>query len=202
MILDFKSLIVAESEIVGSDKSDRFKLEYLGRVYYECAEGLDKRSSELLDLATRTVTDGDSIVDETFSQHLESWMRSSIAGNFLDAYLLPKTRKSYDRSSVEITEIAPALAVKNFAPDEVQTESENIVAETFSIAHEENVQLWAEYLTEVMTLWGLQHYTFRQLVALTNLSPGQVFLAVFLGDRFEFRSRKDFYDAFLISIAR
>ena len=201
MILDFKSLTVAETKIVASKKSDRQKLSRLGNIYYECAEGLELRSRDLLDLATKPDNDGDTQSDETFGQHLESWMRTSISGNFLDVYLQPRPRKLYERSSVEIVEISQLQAVADFAIDEV---AEDIAAEVqrirTEIAHEENIELWAKSLRETMNLWGADIYTFRQLAALSSLSPSCVFLAVFLGDCFILSSDcQDFYGGFCVS---
>ena len=107
MILDFASLIVAETETIDSTDSDRIKLDRLGVMYRDYSEHLDRESQKLLDLATKPLIDPkqDTIVDESFGEFLDSWMRSSVSGNFLDEYLKPIERKSYERSNISIGEL-------------------------------------------------------------------------------------------------
>ena len=68
------------------------------------------------------------------------------------------------------------------------------------VAHEENVSEWAMCLLEIMNLWGGDRYTFNQLISLSNLSSGRVFLALFLDDRFELDRSKDFYGEIVVNI--
>ncbi len=195
MNLDFASLIVAEKDILASNRSDRIKLSSLGTIYYDCSQGILAKSEELLNLATRNIhPQGDVEVDESFELFLQGWLRQSVSLNFLDAYLQPRKRQAYSReSNVEVVEIAPVEAVAAFAV-------EDSVAETLEIAHEESVREWSECLVEVMDLWGYDSYTFGQLVSLSNLSSGRVFLALFLSERFELSKDNNFYGEVVVSI--
>ena len=106
--------------------------------------------------------------------------------NFLSDYMHPKERKAYIcQSSVEIMEIAPPQASTYFSVEEVPSQDD--------VAHDENVGEWADCVTEIMSLWGCDRYTFNQLVSLSNLSSGRVFLALFLGNRFELSRGESFY---------
>lgn len=193
--LDFASLIVAEKDILASDRSDRIKLSSLGAIYYDCSQSILAKSEELLNLATRNIhPQGDVEVDESFELFLQGWLRQSVSLNFLDAYLQPRKRQAYSReSNVEVVEIDPIEAVAAFAV-------EDSVAETLEIAHEESVREWAECLVEVMDLWGRDSYNFGQLVSLSNLSSGRVFLALFLSERFELTKDNNFYGGVVVSI--
>lgn len=192
--IDFTSLIVAERDILASTDSDRHKLNSLGDIYYDCSLGILARSEELLNLATRNIQPkGDTAIDESFDLFLQGWMQKSVSVNFLNEYLQPRERKNYSRENVEVTEISHVEAVAAYAV-------EDIVAETLKIAHEENVREWEECLLEIMSLWGCDRYTFSQLVSLSNLSAGRVFLALFLSDRLNLSQDGNFYGEIEIGV--
>lgn len=90
-------------------------------------------------------------------------------------------------------EITPVEAIAAFAINDRTIEAA-------SIAHEENIVEWAECLVEVMSLWGRPSYGFNQLVSLSHLSPGRVFLALFLEERFKLNRSSDFYGEIVVSI--
>lgn len=194
--LDFASLIVAEQDILTSAQSDRLKLSSLGEIYYDCSQGILAKSEELLNLATRDLSSqGDIVIDESFELFLQGWLRQSVSVGFLNAYMQPRKRQAYSREeSTKIREIAPIEAVAAFAV-------EDRVTEAVAVADEENVGEWAECLVEVMGLWGHNSYTYNQLVDLSNLSSGKLFLAVFLDERFTLSSiDSDFYN-FIVSFS-
>lgn len=187
--LDFASLIVAEGEILASKQSDRHKLSSLGEIYYNCSLNILAKSEELLDLATRHGdSDADVAIDASFEEFLQSWLQKSVSIDFLGAYMQPRQRQEYTReaSDVEVIEIESVEAVAAFA-------IEDELAQTLEIAHEESIAKWGECLIEVMELWGERKYTFEQLVSLSNLSRGQVFLALFLDEQFRLNQQGVFY---------
>lgn len=187
MIFDFERLIIAESQTLESSQSDRTKLSSLGNIYYDYAQHLEQQSQELLDLATQPQADAqeDTIIDESFEEFLESFMIQSVSGNFLDSFLVPRERSPYpQRATTEVQELPKAEAIEFFA-------QQDLVAETIAIAEPEDIASWSDSLLKVMEI--KRNYNFFELVQLSGLSPGQVFLALFLGDYFELSRKSDFY---------
>ncbi|MGL6342811.1 MAG: hypothetical protein ACRC80_27185 [Waterburya sp.] len=186
MITDFASLIVAESATVNSSMSKSVKLARLGSIYYEGSQYLLDQAQRLLDrqLQPEINSQEDTIVDESFSEFLDGWSRQSVSGNFLDSYLQPRERKSYERSNVAIRNLSASEAVEIFEVD--------LIDQVLEIAKPEDIKLWSGCLVEKMNQDS--SYSFSQLIKLTGLTPGQVFLALVLADCFSLRNdEEDFY---------
>ena len=200
MITDFAALIVVEEETVNSTNSDRVKLNRLGTIYLEASQYLLVKSQELLELTTQqdVDADGDVQIDESFEELLNSLMRQSVSGNFLDEFLVPRARKEYERSNVEIVEL-DEIAVVSFVEDLVL---DNELDEVYELAHDENVADWVECLVAVMESQERVSIGFSQLVELSGLSCGRVLLALLhRRDRFILsRNQEYFYGDFMIKV--
>lgn len=193
MNYSFSSIIQQVNQIARSGLRDELKLRHAGELFYQGSLSILARAEAALEDSRQPEIElTDTKIDSSFSLFLVSLTQQSISTNFLQKYLKPKVRGTYQReSSVAIQALTSSEAIEKYS-------LERISSEVNSLAYDENINAWIDKVLGCLKN-NPQVNTLAQIVRATDLSTAQVFISLLFGE-FELNRTGNFYDGFEICV--
>lgn len=193
MNYSFSSIIQQVNQISRSGLRDELKLRRSGELFYQGSLSILARAEAALEDSRQPEIElTDTKIDSSFSLFLVSLTQQSISTNFLQQYLKPKVRATYQRES--------SVAIQALTSDEATEKYslERISSEVSSLAYDENINAWIDKVLGCLRN-NPQVNTLAQIVRATDLSMAQVFIALLFGN-FKLVPSEDFYEGFEIRV--
>ena len=192
MDCSFENIIKQVNLINSSSLSDEVKLRRSGELFYQGSQTLLLQAEKILEAArAQEVEESDSKVDSSFSLFLASLTQQSISTNFLQKYLKPQPRATYERESM--------IKIEFLTSDEAsELLSTSLESEIISLAYDEDINVWVDRVANFLEI-NPSINTLPQIVKATGLSDAQVFISLLFGG-FELVQSGEFYDGFEINV--
>ena len=193
--IPFAQLIQQVDKIQSATIPDEIKLRRSGELICFVSEQILQKAKTLLEKSQRSpVTQADTQIDRSFSNFLSSLTQQSISTNFIAKYLQPQRRADYHRETTKSIKFLSATE----ALDEL--EEDLIESEIFTLAHDENIEVWIESVERHLKLYP-EINTLPKIAKLNNLTLAQVFVAALFGN-FEIEQRGEFYEVDRLKLFR
>ena len=193
--ISFSQLIHKVDIIESACIRDEVKLKRSGELIHLGSEQILQKANTLLEKLQQLPVDRtDTQIDRSFSNFLSSLTQQSISTYFIAKYLQPQRRADYHRETTKSIKFLSATE----ALDEL--EEDLIESEIFTLAHDENIEVWIESVERHLKLYP-EINTLPKIAKLNNLTLAQVFVAALFGN-FEIEQRGEFYEVDRLKLFR
>ncbi|MDJ0751762.1 MAG: hypothetical protein QNJ11_19920 [Woeseiaceae bacterium] len=193
MDYSFKNIIKQVNSISSSALSNEVKLRRSGELFYQGSQTLLAQAEKIVeDALQQEVVLTDTKIDSSFSLFLSSLTQQSISTSFLQKYLQPLPRATYERES--------AIRIQSFTSVEALNllNTDLLEYEVVSLAHDEDINAWIYCVVNCLET-NQNINTLPQIVKATGLSIAQVFISLLFGE-FELVQSGGFYEGYVINV--
>ena len=193
MDYSLSSIIKQVNSISSSSLSDEVKLRRSGELFYQGSQTLFAQAEKILeDALQQEVVLTDTKIDSNFTLFLSSLTQQSISTSFLQKYLQPLPRATYERESVAKIQSFTSVEALNLLNTDL------LESEVVSLAHDEDINAWIDCVVNCLET-NQNINTLPQIVKATGLSIAQVFISLLFGE-FELVQSGDFYEGYMINV--